>query len=76
MNVAGHVVEDCGTGSGSTPGREGLESLLATRGCRVVDYGDWQKINAAELAAARAGAPRRKFTTVADMLAVLDQLAK
>ncbi|MEQ8165482.1 MAG: FAD-dependent oxidoreductase [Alphaproteobacteria bacterium] len=76
VNVAGHVVEDCGTGSGSTPGREGLESLLATRGCRVVDYGDWQKINAAELAAARAGAPRRKFTTVADMLAVLDQLAK
>ncbi len=50
-------------------GREGLDALLATRGVDVVTFRDWQRIEAAEVARAREGAPREKFTRVADMLA-------
>ena len=49
-----------------------LAAALGERGVRWVSFADWQKIDAAEIAAAPDGAPRRKFTTVADMLAVLD----
>ncbi len=51
------------------PGRAGLDALLATRGVEVVTFRDWQRIEAAEVARAREGAPREKFTRVADMLA-------
>ncbi len=50
------------------PGRAGLDALLAARGAEVVTFRDWQKIEAAEIAAARDGAPREKFTRVEDML--------
>jgi ferredoxin--NADP+ reductase len=53
-------------------GREGLASLLAARRVRAVSYDDWLRIEAAEVAAATKPAPRRKFTTVADMLAALN----
>ena len=50
-------------------GRAGLDALLAARGVDVVTFRDWQKIEAAEAARARDGAPREKFVDVADMLA-------
>lgn len=50
-------------------GREGLDALLEARGADVVTFRDWQKIEAAEIAAARDGAPREKFTSVEAMLA-------
>jgi hypothetical protein len=37
-----------------------------------VGFADWERIDAAEVAAAPPGAPRRKLTRIADMLAVLE----
>ena len=56
---------------GRRPGRSQLEALLASRGVRAISFAEWKKIEAAEVAAAPPGAPRRKFATVADMLALL-----
>ena len=50
-------------------GRAGLDALLARRGVEVVTFADWRRIEAAEIAAARAGSPREKFTSVEAMLA-------
>lgn len=50
-------------------GRAGLDALLEARGADVVTFRDWQKIEAAEIAAARDGAPREKFTSIEAMLA-------
>lgn len=52
----------------SKPGRPALDALLAARGAEVVTFRDWQKIEAAEIAAARDGAPREKFTSIEAML--------
>jgi ferredoxin--NADP+ reductase len=49
-------------------GGAGLDTLLAQRGTDVVDFGAWQKIEAAENARAREGSPREKFTRVHEML--------
>jgi len=59
-------------GSGGKPGRAALEQLLTERGLRRVGFADWERIDTAEVAAARSGAPRRKLTRIADLLAVLD----
>ncbi|WP_404337568.1 FAD-dependent oxidoreductase [Sphingomonas sp. MMS12-HWE2-04] len=62
------IAADIGEGGGKS-GRPALDSLLAERGVDVVTFRDWQKIETAEVAAARADAPREKFTTVEAMLA-------
>jgi len=49
-------------------GRSGLDALLATRNIDAVTFLDWQTIDSAEISRARSGAPREKFTAVADML--------
>jgi ferredoxin--NADP+ reductase len=51
------------------PGRVGLDALLARHGIDAITFADWQRIDAAEVAKARAGAPREKFVAVADMIA-------
>lgn len=51
-------------------GRAGLDDLIVAHGLDVVTFREWQKIDAAEIAAARANAPREKITDVKDMLAV------
>jgi ferredoxin--NADP+ reductase len=56
---------------GADSGREGgagLDHVLALRGADPVPFADWQKIEAAEVAAARAGAPREKLVKLAEML--------
>ena len=68
--AAQQILED--VGNGSKPGRKALTAMLDERGVRVVNYDDWQKIDEAEIAAATGGAPRRKFVTVPEMLAVLE----
>lgn len=55
------------------PGRAAFERLLAERGIRAVSFADWRAIDEAEVAAARAPSPRHKFTTLGEMLAVLDR---
>jgi len=49
-------------------GGEGLDRLLQSRRCDPVAFADWQRIEAAEVAAARAGAPREKLVRVEEML--------
>ena len=51
------------------PGRAALDALFATRGVDVVTFRDWQRIDEAEVAHARTGSPREKFTAVDAMLA-------
>lgn len=53
------------------PGREGLDALFAKRGVSPVTFRDWQRIEAAEVARARDGSPREKFTTIEEMLAAI-----
>ncbi len=61
------IAADIGDGAGKQ-GRPGLDALLAGRGVDVVTFRDWQKIDTAEIAAARAGSPREKFTSIEAML--------
>lgn len=49
-------------------GAEGLDALLARRGVETVSFEDWQRIEAAENARARGGAPREKFVRLAEMI--------
>lgn len=71
--VKGLLADMPGMASGRRVGGEGLERLLAERGARWVSYGDWRKIDAAEVARGKSrGKPREKFTTIEEMLAVLD----
>ena len=56
-----------------TPDTGAVLELLASRGVRAVSYADWQKIDAAEVARGEPnGKPREKFTTVNEMLGILD----
>jgi ferredoxin--NADP+ reductase len=57
---------------GSKPGREAFEGLLAKRGIRAIGFDEWRRIDAAEVSQASGRAPRRKFTTLAEFLGVLD----
>lgn len=50
-------------------GRKGLLALLAARGIAPTDFAGWKRIEAAEIAGATHGAPRRKLTSLAEMLA-------
>ena len=67
--VAEYVAADLEIGA--KPGREAMERLIAERGLRPVTYAQWQQIDGAQIAAASPGAPRRKFASIAEMLAVL-----
>lgn len=49
-------------------GRPGFDALAAERKLDIVTFRDWQKIEEAEIAAARSGAPREKFTLVEEMI--------
>jgi len=68
--AAEQIKNDC-SDSGKE-GREGLKSLLESKGIRYIDYPEWQRIDEAEKLAATEGAPRRKLTRIPEMLAVLD----
>jgi len=65
------ISEDIGAG-GNKEGRKGLDRLFERRGVDAVTFSDWKKIEEAEIANAREGAPREKFTDVADMIAARD----
>ncbi len=69
--IAGYICSDLP--DGRKPGRAGLQAWLEGRGLRWVNFADWKAIEAAEVAAAAPGAPRRKLTHIKDMLAVLEQ---
>ena len=68
FRIAEHIATDL-SGKSDKKGRPGLDALLAARKVDVVTFRDWQKIEAAEIAAAREGAPREKFVGVDAMMA-------
>ena len=67
-NVMELVAEDI-TSRNHKRGREGFDELASERGFEIVTFSDWQKIEGAEIAAARSGAPREKFVDIASMIA-------
>jgi NADPH-dependent glutamate synthase beta subunit-like oxidoreductase len=69
--VAEKIAAALGNGDSGKEGPQGLDRLLASRGVASVSFRDWQKIEAAEAARARAGSPREKFTSIEEMLAAL-----
>ncbi|MEY4270050.1 MAG: hypothetical protein RLZZ58_1266 [Pseudomonadota bacterium] len=68
--IAEMILGDIGAGSGKA-GRPGLDALLASRGTQAVTFRDWQRIDAREVAAARADSPREKFVSIDDMLGAI-----
>jgi NADPH-dependent glutamate synthase beta subunit-like oxidoreductase len=61
------LAEDVGEGSGKQ-GRLALDAILDERGVQVVKFSDWKRIEEAEVARARDGAPREKFVTIEEMI--------
>ncbi len=61
------IAADIGSGGGKQGGA-GFDALAAARGLHVVSFTDWKKIEEAENARARDGAPREKFVRVAEMI--------
>ena len=57
-----------GISGGPRAGGNGLRELLERRGVNWVDYEGWRRIDAAELARARAGRCRNKFCNPDDIL--------
>jgi ferredoxin--NADP+ reductase len=67
-NIVDAVAEDMPR-SANKDGRAGLDALLALRKVDIVTFSDWKKIEEAEIARARDGAPREKFVRIEDMIA-------
>ena len=67
-NIVDSMAEDMPI-SADKDGRAGLDSLLALRKVDIVTFSDWKKIEEAEIARARDGAPREKFVRIEDMIA-------
>ncbi|MCC6926962.1 FAD-dependent oxidoreductase [Novosphingobium sp.] len=67
FGVIEKIAEDIGVGSGKA-GRPGFDRLAEERKLDVVTFRDWKKIEEAEEARAREGAPREKFTDVDEMI--------
>ena len=68
--AAENIAADIGEGA-EKAGRAGLDALLEARKVDIVTFRDWQKIEAAETARARPGAPREKFASIAEMMSAL-----
>lgn len=58
--------------TGGHKGRAGFDELAEARGIEVVTFRDWKRIEEAEAARAREGAPREKFVDVAEMIRARD----
>lgn len=66
--IAERIVGETKASPSRKRGRAGLHELVAARHLDAVSFDDWQRIDAAEIAAARSGSPREKFVSVNDML--------
>lgn len=64
------IAEDIGAGAGKK-GPAGFDALAAQRGLNVVEFHEWKKIEEAEIARAREGAPREKFVAIEHMMDVV-----
>jgi adrenodoxin-NADP+ reductase len=72
--LAHNSLNRIGTIDGSVRrGWDGLKDEAEQRGCRRVSWEDWKKIDSVERERGKKlGKEREKFTSVADMLAVLN----
>ncbi len=71
------IIETIAGDIGSSPnsgkqGRAGFDALAQARKLDVVTFRDWKKIEEAEAARAREGAPREKFVDIAEMIRARD----
>ena len=66
--IAEKIKADAARLTGERPGSAGLHALAVARGVVTTSFADWRRIDAAEVARARAGAPREKFVNRDDML--------
>ncbi len=69
QDVVRIIVEDAER-LGGKPGGKALDALLDQRGTETIDFAGWKRIETAETAAAREGAPRRKLETIDEMIAI------
>ena len=69
--AAGAATEATTGAAGGKEGRAGFERLLRQRDHRQSSFADWQKIDAAEVAAARPGAPREKLVRLDQLLELI-----
>lgn len=67
--VEAMVADGLATKGGDAP--TALDALLGSRGVRATHFGDWQNLDAAEIARARPGAPREKIVSVTEMLGLI-----
>ena len=69
LAVVARLVAELGGLAGGRDGPAKLDGLLSERGCAVVDFGGWQRIEKAELAeGSRTGSVRRKIHRMQDLL--------
>ena len=71
FSIIGVIAEDIdssASGGARKAGGEGFDALAKARGLNVVSFSDWKKIEEAENARARDGAPREKFVRVEEMI--------
>lgn len=67
------LIEDIDKLSCENPDSSAVEALLKERNIRAVSFDDWKKIDAAEISRGEdCGKPREKFTSIEEMLAVLE----
>ena len=75
VETVGMMLEDINkldTGE-SKSGAAGCCEILDRRGVRHISFSDWKKIDAAEITRGQtAGKPREKYTSIDEMLALLD----
>jgi ferredoxin--NADP+ reductase len=56
------------SGDETKPGRDGLVALLRARNCEPLDYADWRRIDASEIARAGADRLRHKWRSHAELV--------
>ncbi len=71
QEVAARVIEEIKPKANNA--RQKIDDLLQKRHISHVSFRDWQKIDAAELAAAKYTAPREKFATIDTMLKTISE---
>jgi len=74
--VADRVLKEAGTTPSTRPGRAGLARLLEERGAATVSLAGWQRIDAAERAAAAKPRPRRRLRALQTLLTTAAEPAR
>jgi len=71
VGIAAKILEE--VSPSGKEGRAGLDRIAKERDLKIVTFAEWKKIDAAEVAAAKNGAPRVKFANVEEMVHAAEQ---